>query len=261
MSLEVSNLNFSYGKKQILYDVSFAIESGHLTCLLGPNGVGKSTLFKSILKFLTEYTGNVYLDGKETRPLNMKEMSKLVAYIPQSNAPTFNYSVFDMVLMGTTSQLSALGTPGKKQKELAEEMLNRLGIYHLKNNGFARISGGERQLTLIARALVQQAKVLIMDEPTANLDYGNQIRVLEQVRRLAEEGFTIIQSTHQPDQAFLFADEVLALKSGRVKAFGKPTDVINAEFVKELYNVEVDVHSIYDDSMRVCVPVNALRKR
>lgn len=260
MSLRVEKLNFSYGKRQILHDVSFDIQSGHLTCLLGPNGVGKSTLFKSILKILTTYTGKIYLDGKETRSLTMREMARLVAYIPQSNAPTFNYSVFDMVLMGTTSQLTVLGTPGKLQKELAEEMLNRLGIYHLRDSGFSRISGGERQLTLIARALVQQAKVLIMDEPTANLDYGNQIRVLEQVRKLSEEGFTIIQSTHQPDQAFLFADEVLALKNGRVQAFGKPKEVITSEFVNELYGVTVEVHSIYEDAMRVCVPVLALRK-
>lgn len=261
MSLEVSDLNFSYGKKQILFDVSFRVKDGRLLCLLGPNGVGKSTLFKTILKILPEYTGNIYLDGIDTRELAPLEMAKYVAYIPQSNAPTFNYSVFDMVLMGTTAQLSSLAVPGKRQRELVEQTLEHLGISYLRDQGFSRISGGERQLALIARALVQEAKVLIMDEPTANLDYGNQIRVLEQVRRLAEEGYTIIQATHQPEQAFLFSDEVLAMKSGRVLAFGPPNEIINSEFIHELYNVQVDVQSIYDDRMRVCVPVAALRNR
>lgn len=261
MSLEVSNLNFSYGQRQILFDVSFSIEDGNLLCLLGPNGVGKSTLFKTILGILPNYTGDIVIDGQNTKNLSREKMARYIAYIPQSNAPTFNYSVFDMVLMGTNARLGAFGKPGLKEREQVEENLEKMGIAHLRNSGFAKISGGERQLALIARALVQDAKVMIMDEPTANLDYGNQIRVLEQVKKLAEEGCTIIQATHQPDQAFLFADQVLALKNGRVMAFGTPNQVIDTKFVEDLYRVKVDVQSLYEDKMRVCVPIQALRRK
>ena len=259
MSLKVENLSFSYGEREVLHDISFEIRDGSLVCLLGPNGVGKSTLFKTILRMLPDYSGKVFLDGQDTSGLSVRDMAKLVAYIPQSYAPAFNYTVFEMVLMGTTAQLSSLGIPGKRQHQLVADTLEQIGIAQLAERGFARISGGERQLALIARALVQQAKVLVMDEPTANLDYGNQIRVLEQIRSLSGQGYTIIEATHQPDQAFLFADEVLALKDGRILAQGSPADVIDRGFIGELYGVEVDVQSLYDDRIRVCVPVAALK--
>ena len=260
MSIQVSKLNFSYGEHEVLHDVSFTIKQGDLVCLLGPNGVGKSTLFRNILGLLPGYQGKIYVNGQDTSGLSIEQMAKLIAYIPQSHETTFNFTVFDMVLMGTTVHTSLISIPGKRQKAMTEKALERLGILHLRNRGFAQISGGERQLTLIARALVQQTKVLIMDEPTANLDYGNQIRVLEQVKNLTDDGYTIIQATHQPDQAFLFADEVLALKDGRVLAQGTPREIITTEFVNTLYDVTVDVQSLYDDQMRVCVPVTALRK-
>ena len=261
MSLEVRNLNFSYdAKRTVLTDVNFSIDDGKMVCLLGPNGVGKSTLFKTILRLLPHYRGEILIDGVSTSGLSVAEMAKLIAYIPQSHTPTFNYSVYEMVLMGTTASLKTFSSPGERQRQLAEDALEKMGIAHLRERGFAQISGGERQLALIARALVQETKVLIMDEPTANLDYGNATRVLEQIRQLAGTGYTILQATHQPDQAFLFADEVLALKDGTVIAQGSPNDIITQEFIETLYGVRVDVQSLYDDRIRVCVPAAALRR-
>jgi iron complex transport system ATP-binding protein len=260
MSLDVQKLCFSYGERQILKELSFHIQTGNLVCLIGPNGVGKSTLFKTIMRMLPNYQGQICIDGQDTQGLSIEKMAKLVSYIPQSHTPTFSYSVFDMVLMGTTSTTSVIGKPGKKQRQLTLEVLEQLGISYLKDRSYTQISGGERQLTLIARALVQQTKFLIMDEPTANLDYGNQIRVLEQIKNLTQKGYTIFQATHQPDQAFLFADEVLAMKEGKVLAQGKPKDVITKDFIHELYDVEVEVQSIFDDKMRVCVPITALKR-
>ncbi|SDB19776.1 ABC transporter ATP-binding protein [Eubacterium oxidoreducens] len=255
MSLKVEHLHFSYDqKRQVLKDINFEIEDGKLVCLLGPNGVGKSTLFKTILRLLPGYEGKIYLDGQDTSSLSVKDMARLVAYIPQSHEPTFNYTVYEMVLMGTTVGLSTFSSPGRRQKELVDEKLEMLGITKLRNRGFAQISGGERQLALIARALVQETKVLIMDEPTANLDYGNTIRVLEQIKGLTGSGYTILQATHQPDQAFLFADEVLAISQGTVLAKGNPKDVITPSFVDTLYQVKVDIQSLYNDEIRVCVP-------
>ncbi|MCR5665347.1 MAG: ABC transporter ATP-binding protein [Eubacterium sp.] len=255
MSLKVEHLNFSYDqKRKVLQDINFEIDDGKLVCMLGPNGVGKSTLFKTILRLLPDYQGKVYLDGQDTSKLSVKEMAKLVAYIPQSHEPTFNYTVYEMVLMGTTVGLSTFSSPGKRQRELADEKIEQLGISNLRDRGFAQISGGERQLALIARALVQETKVLIMDEPTANLDYGNTIRVLEQIKGLTGSGYTILQATHQPDQAFLFADEVLAISNGTVLAKGNPKDVITTSFIDTLYHVDVDIQSLYNDQIRVCVP-------
>ncbi len=260
MSLDVSHVSFAYTPGlPVLRDVSFHIDDGRMVCLLGANGIGKSTLFKVILRLLPKYGGQVKINGRSTSDLSVADMARLIAYIPQSYPPTFNYSVFDMVLMGTTAGLSALGSPGKRQRKIAEESMDRLGIVHLKDRGFAEISGGERQLALIARALAQETKVLIMDEPTANLDYGNATRVLEQIRQLAGKGYTILQATHQPDQAFLFADEVLSLKDGVVLAHGSPKETITEDFIKSLYGVHVEVKSLYDDRIRVCVPVTAIR--
>ena len=260
MSLEARHVKFSYVKdRPVLKDVTFRIEDGQMVCLLGANGIGKSTLFKTILRILPDYEGEILINDKSTSNLSVLEMAKLIAYIPQSSPPTFNYSVSDMVLMGTTAGMSPLSSPGKRQRELAESAMERLGIGYLKDRGFAQISGGERQLALIARALAQETSVLIMDEPTANLDYGNATRVLEQIKQLAGKGYTILQATHQPDQAFLFADEVISLKDGEIMAQGTPKETITEDFIEDLYGVHVEVQSLYDDKVRVCVPVTALR--
>lgn len=260
MSLEARHVSFSYLKdRPVLKDVDFLIEKGRMVCLLGPNGAGKSTLFKIILRLLHGNGGEILIDGDPVSGMTISDIANRIAYIPQSCPPTFNYSVYEMVLMGTTAGMKLFSSPGRRQKELAAESMHKLGIDGLADRGFAEISGGERQLTLIARALAQESEILIMDEPTANLDYGNSTRVLEQIRQLAGTGYTILQATHQPDQAFLFADEVLALNRGVITAHGTPTEVITPEFIQETYGVQVSVDSLYDDRIRVCVPYAAIR--
>lgn len=256
MSVEISSLSFSYKKHKVLNDVSMRAETGELLAVLGPNGVGKSTLFQCILGLLPFDHGTIKINEEDLKSFNAQELARRVAYIPQSHIPVFNFPVFDIVLMGTSSQISAVNMPGKKQIELAEQVIERLGIAHLRDRGYQQISGGERQLTLIARALAQNAKTLIMDEPTSNLDYGNQIRILSQIKMLANEGYTVMYSTHNPDQSFLYADKVLALLDGRIVKHGAPQDVITAELISGLYNVEVEVESLYGDKARVCLPIN-----
>lgn len=254
MSIQVENLSFAYGDHKVLHEVSFQAEYGEFVSVLGPNGVGKSTLFRCILGLLKPSAGQTRVDGEPITGMTAVELAKKIAYIPQSHHPAFNYSVLDMVLMGATAQLGGLSSPGQKQVQQAEAALERLGILHLKDRGYSNISGGERQLTLIARAIMQQAKILVMDEPSASLDFGNRIRVMQTVLQLTREGYCVIQSTHDPDQAYRYSDKVLALHGGRVIAYGTPRETINETLISTLYGVEVEVCPMQNDTVRVCVP-------
>lgn len=256
MSIEVKGLSFSYGGRAVLRDVSFSVGEGRLLSVLGPNGVGKSTLFRCILGLLKDYTGEIAVDGASIKGMGARALARRVAYIPQSNYPAFNYTVFDMVLMGTSARTRPFSTPGRREEGAARAALERLEIQDLAPRSYTQLSGGERQLVLIARALAQQSPVLLMDEPTANLDYGNQMRVLTKVRALADEGYTVVQSTHNPEQSYLFSHEILAMRGGRVLAHGKPGDVLDSALIQALYGIDAEVESLRDDKMRVCIPKN-----
>jgi iron complex transport system ATP-binding protein len=261
LSVMVSDISFSYGKRLILDKVDFRAESGEFLSVVGPNGVGKSTLFNCILGLLNGYHGQILINETNIKNLTIKEMAKLIAFIPQNHYPSFNFNVFDMVVMGTSNQFSSISMPGTRQYSLVEDALERMGIMHLKDRGYINISGGERQLVLIARALAQQTMVLVLDEPTANLDFGNQIRVLTQIKSLAKDGYTIIQSTHNPEQAFMFSDTVLALHQGKVLAHGTPSEILTGDLIRQLYGIEVEIHSLYQDRVRFCIPTAILNDR
>ncbi len=256
MELEVSNLEAYYGKHKVLSNLSFSLEKGKLMCVLGPNGVGKSTLFQCILGLKKQHAGKIYIENEEMETLDIRQRAKRIAFIPQCHQPVFSYRVKDIVLMSTECTLHGMKSPGKLQKQMALEAMERVGIAHLAERKYTQISGGERQLVLIARALAQQAKVLIMDEPTSNLDYGNQIRIMKQIRKLAEEGYTILQSCHQPEQAFLYADEILVLWKGCVLIKGTPKEVLTEELIQKIYGVDVEIKSLYEDQIRVCIPAH-----
>lgn len=254
MNVAVEHLSFSYGSRQVLRDISFRLGSGQLVSLLGPNGAGKSTLLRCLLGSLRGYGGQVCIEGQDTRTLSLKALAKRMAYIPQSHAPAFHYDVLDMVLMGASAQQGPFAQPGKMERAQALEALKRVGIADLARRDYLRISGGERQLVLIARALAQQAIILLLDEPTASLDYGNQLRVLGELRRLATEGYTILQATHHPEHAYLFSDAILAMAEGVLVAQGAPGEVLTAELMETLYGVAVRVESLRGDRVRVCIP-------
>ena len=252
--INVESLSFSYGAHQVLRDISFHMGRGEFLSILGANGVGKSTLFRCILGLLKGYTGKVIIDGTDTKELSPREMAKLVAYIPQHTSSAYNFSVEEIVLMGATAGLSSFRSPGKKEKKRAEEAMERIGIHSLRDRCFHHLSGGEQQLAILARAIVQDSKVLMLDEPTASLDFGNQMLVLTQVRNLSREGYTIIQTTHNPEHAYSFSDRILALKDGSVFRSGSPAEVIVPDVMEALYSVETRISSLYGDRVRVCTP-------
>ena len=257
MPVEVKNLSFSYGAHRVLNDLSFAVPDGALVAVLGPNGVGKSTLFRCLLGLLRGYEGKILLNGTPREDFSPRQLAKLAAYVPQSSVPTFSYTVLETVLMGTTAQLGLLEYPGRAERERAENALRQLGIEDLAERRIDRISGGEQQLVLLARAMAQDAKLLIMDEPTANLDYGNQQRVLQSIVRLTGQGYTVLLSTHHPDHALRYAGYVLALQDGKLAAFGRTEDVLTAELVEKLYRFRVQIATVETENgpVKCCIPL------
>ena len=237
--LDIRDLHFSYGDRPVLQGVSLHLDEGELVFLLGANGAGKSTLFRCVLGLLPGYRGTVALQKGDTRNLSARALAREIAYIPQNHHPTFSYPVLDMVLMGTHHQLSPFANPGPREEAIALEALGQVGIRDLAQRDFQRLSGGEQQLVLIARALAQQARILLMDEPTSSLDFGNRIRVLDKTAELARRGYTILLSCHDPQLALLYADRVVALHQGRVLADGRPEAVLTESLLHTLYQVPV----------------------
>lgn len=246
-NLSVESLCFAYGTHEVLKGVTFETHQGELIFILGQNGAGKSTLFRCILGNLKPSSGSVKVDDLEVRNYKLKELAKKVAYIPQATAPTFNYSVRQMVTLGRTAHISPFASPGEKDNIIVSEVMDKLGILEIADSGFSEISGGQMQLALIARALAQQSNLLLMDEPTSSLDYGNQLRVLSQVKQLCGQGHSVIVTSHNPQHALLFADKVLALVSGTVRALGAPAEVLSEELIKELYKVDVTLEKLGND--------------
>jgi iron complex transport system ATP-binding protein len=257
MRLTVEDLAFGYPGKPVGRGVSFALDGGEVLCLLGPNGGGKTTLFKTVLRLLAAQGGEVAVDGRPIAGWSRLELARVFGYVPQAQLGVFPFTVTEVVLMGRTAHVGPFSTPSRRDREVAEEMLALLGIGHLGGRAYTEISGGERQLTLIARALAQQPAILVMDEPTASLDFGNQVRVLGEVERLARRGMAVMLSTHDPDHAFLCAHRVALLHEGGLARIGAPDEVITAESLRAVYGVEVTVLEVVradGRATRVCVP-------
>ncbi|QQK08594.1 ABC transporter ATP-binding protein [Miniphocaeibacter halophilus] len=242
--LEIKNLSFAYNEELVLENISFKVKEGTVLGLLGKNGAGKTTLFKIIFGMLNITKGEVLVDNIEINKLNPLERAKLIAYIPQSHYPTFNHRVLNVVEMGANTRANKFTGVSKEEKYNAYEKLKLLGISHLANRGYKEISGGERQLVLVARALMQDAKVLVMDEPTSNLDYGNQILILNKSKELASLGYTIIQSTHHPQFSYMFFDEVLVLHNKRILIKGNPKEVLTEGVLSKIYNINLHIEKL-----------------
>ncbi|KPK53392.1 MAG: ABC transporter [Gammaproteobacteria bacterium SG8_31] len=253
MELRAEKLAFGYGHQPVGRDVDLSVSPGQVLCLLGPNGSGKTTLFKTLLGLLPAQGGRITLDGTQMSALSRAEIARRIAYVPQAHEAVFPYSVRDMVLMGRTVHQGLFAQPGEVDRARADAALSDLGIADLADRDYTRISGGQRQLALIARALAQESRLVVMDEPTASLDFGNQVVVLDQVRRLAGTGLGIVFSTHNPDHAFACATDVLVLDEGLTRAAGAPADALTEEMLSSVYGVDVRLETL-SSGYRVCVP-------
>lgn len=254
MKLEISQLSSGYGKKQILFDVSLEVSSGEALCLLGANGSGKTTLLKSILGLLSLRSGTVTLDKDNLSGYSTRQRASVLGYVPQEHSLPFAYKVKDVVLMARSVHLKLFASPSKEDIRIAEEALDQLQISWLGNELYTEISGGERQLVLIARALAQKPKILILDEPTANLDFGNQVRVLKTIKDLRSSGLGMLMTTHSPDHAFLCGSHVALLHHGRLLASGTPEAVLTAEQLSKTYGVPLRVMAV-ESNTPVVLPV------
>lgn len=259
MKFEVKDVSCGYAKKTILKNLSFEMGTGDILCILGPNGVGKTTLFKSILGFIDLMDGQVLLGGEDISTWGRKDFAKAIGYVPQSHTPPFPYKVTDVVVMGRTAHLSAFSSPSQADYDIAENILKSLGISYLKDLIYTEISGGERQLVLIARALAQEPKILVMDEPTSNLDYGNQVRVLKHIKNLAKRDIGIIMTSHFPDHAFMSSTKVLAIDRGSRYIIGTPEEVVTPKLLEKIYKIRVQIDTVKDnlsgEDIKVCVPI------
>jgi iron complex transport system ATP-binding protein len=251
--LAARRLGFGYRGKPVGRDLDLEVQAGEVLCLLGPNGSGKTTLFKTMLGLLPPQVGEVRLGGRPIATLARDEIARGVAYVPQAHAAHFPFRVADMVVMGRTAHLGPFASPSREDHVKARSALDALGIAELAETEYTRISGGQRQLVLVARALAQDAPAIVMDEPTASLDFGNQVVVLSEVRRLAARGLAVLLSTHDPDHAFSIGHRVALLDEGRLVAHGKPEEVLTPERLRAVYGVSVSVERL-SQGQTVCAP-------
>lgn len=264
MLLDIQNVVGGYGKADVVKGVSCQADAGDILCLVGPNGCGKTTLFRMILGSIPLRSGAILLNGKNQRDFSQKALANLIAYIPQYHNPIFAYTVLDVVMMGRASHFSAFEAPRPADREAAYAALEKVNALALAGEKYTALSGGQRQLILIARAICQSARVLVMDEPAANLDFANQQLLMDVIRELAAQGYCVLLSTHSPEHPFALGSKALLMRQGKVTAFGPPRSVITPETLQAVYGIEMDVATVtdrYGQARTICLPVQAPKRR
>ncbi len=245
MNLTVKNGAFSYGKDKAVFEgIGFSVDSGQILAILGPNGAGKTTLLRCITGMLKWKAGESLLDGQPIRTMPHRQLWQKMAYVPQARAASSAYTAFETVLLGRSSHLNAFSAPRQADLEKAKEAMDLLGIFHLADKKCSAISGGELQMVLIARALASEPQVLILDEPESNLDFKNQLVVLDAMSRLAQSGMTCIFNTHYPAHALQRADKSLILSRGGGYVFGPTPSVVTEENIRKAFGVEAVIGEI-----------------
>lgn len=254
MIIEVKDLSFSYNNQKCIFEhLSFSLNAGQILTILGPNGAGKSTLLNCVLNLLTPTSGCVYIEGKDIRTMPLKTVARTLGYVPQIHAATFGYTVRDFVVMGRAPYLGMLQKPSLADYERTDRVIKALNLTSFAHRPYTEISGGERQQAAIARAVVQQPKIIVLDEPTNHLDYGNQLRTIQMIKQLADQGYAVIMTTHMPDHAIMLGGKVAILDHQGRLTVGPVDEIIQENLLKQIYRS--DLHVLYIDQVRrkVCI--------
>ncbi len=250
--IKVNDLHFSYGNVPVLSGISFNVDKGELCGLFGPNGTGKTTLFKCCLGFLKTKRGTISMNGEFMSGKKVEELAKIVSYVPQDHKPPFPYLVREVVLMGRTPHLGGFFGVKKRDKEIALDAIETLGISDLSDRPYNQLSGGQRQMVLMSRALAQDTPVLFLDEPTSALDFQNQMKIWKIMRDIAEDGKTIIACSHDPNHVAWFCDRVVVVGMEGIVANGPPSEVISEKILSEIYSDSCSVRSM--DGIQMVMP-------
>jgi iron complex transport system ATP-binding protein len=247
MAIDVKNLSFGYGDGLTLRDITFRASKGKFTVLLGKNGSGKSTLLKLIAGMLPYRHGTIEILGKDLTHLSPSARAGLIGYLPQFHSPVFPFTVEEVVLTGRASYVFSI--PGRKDIDKADAAIDKVGIHHLRRKSYTELSGGERQLVMIARVLAQEPDVIVFDEPLSHLDLSNQSRLLSLIRDLVASGMTVMAVIHDPNAAFLFADDIMFIKEGRLRNMQGDTKPWDRELLRDVYDTEVETVSFRDRAL------------
>ena len=248
--LVLKNVRFGYTEENAVLDsLSLKIEPARITAILGPNGAGKTTLLNTILGYLKPQTGQVLLDGQSIAHYSKRQLSQIIGLVPQAEHFPFNFTAFEYILLGRTPYMGIFNMPREADFQAAGEIVDLLKISHLKNRPVEELSGGEQQLVLLARALAQEPKILLLDEPTTHLDLGNNATILNALKALAQQNVTVVFSTHDPQATVYCADQLVLMKAGHVLSAGSLEAIMNSGSLTQLYGVDIQVEKV--DNHRV----------
>jgi len=263
-AISIEKASFAYDDVPVFTDIDLAIKKGEIFCLFGPNGCGKTTLLNNILGILKPLTGKVSIEGRDVSMYHPRDLAKLMAYVPQTHEKTFPYRVCEVVLMGRTPYTTLFSSPGKEDYAISEAALAAAGISHLRDRIYTTLSGGETQLVMLARALAQEAPLIVMDEPASHLDFRHELLLLETIRDLvADKGLTIIITTHSPNHAFYFENHglpvtIAVMHEKKILSTGPPAEILCEENMRKIFDVDSRVFSHAEKNeniMRYIVPL------
>jgi len=259
MRLKVDRVQFYYEARKVLDEISFEAGEGEFIGLIGPNGSGKTTLLKIIDGILRPKVGSVYLDCKRISELDPKELAKELAMVPQTADLNFDLKVFDVVMMGRYPYLGKLSLEREVDEEKVRFWMRLTNTLHLAERSIKEISGGERQRVLIARALAQEPRILLLDEPTSNLDVCYQIEIMNLLKELVEKlGLTIICAIHDLNLAARYSDKIILINGGRIKGIGRPIEVLTKENLRDVFKIEAKVEYDQDSKSLTIIPIKTI---
>ena len=256
MTFETRGLSFGYAKDRTIFEnIGFSVGKGEIFCILGPNGTGKTSLLRCRSGISMPLTGSVTIDGKDLHSLSRAEVAKRLGFMPQLHSSIFPYTALEVAVMGRSPHLGIAASPSERDYDLAWKNLELLGISSLAEKPYTRISGGEQQMVLLSMLLTQQPDIMLLDEPTSHLDFGNQVRLLELLRRFSKKGFSVVFTTHFPSHAFQLSCTVALMNKGTFESVGPAETQLTEENLRRIYGVDLCVEYVSKANSRTCVPI------